>query len=140
MIIDFLVKSANVIESCQLVAGFKEQKKHPLRYSINSRYNFVSWVRQSSMTKVIATLLFYYTTLVVKSGFVYYSFDLILSVARSKTNLMSYIYFSLITSSTVGFEDMVVESDVGKVIVSLQIFSSILYSACMTAIFTVRLL
>ena len=107
--------------------------------SSKSRYNLISWVRQASLLKVILTLLFYYAVVVAAFGFAYYAFDLVQQLRRDRNGILSYMYFSLITSSTVGFGDLTVVSDLGKTIVAFQILTSTLYTAYMTAIFAVKL-
>lgn len=109
-----------------------------MRHCTKSRYNLISWARQSSTQNVILIMLLYYIAIVTLFGIVYYALDIIPNLIRSGNNILSYMYFSLVTSSTVGFEDLAVVSDGGKMIVSLQIILSTLYTAYMTAIFAVK--
>jgi hypothetical protein len=103
-----------------------------------SQSNFISWVRKTSTYKVITLMLMYYLIIVIAFGLIYYYLNLIPDLERKISNLPSFLYFSIITTATVGFGDFTVSSNLGKLLVSLQVVISILYTAYMTAIFVAK--
>lgn len=98
-------------------------------------YIWIDKIRQKSFARILGTLLLIYIVVNILFAALYY-----LMGALDDSRFLDYLYFSFITSLTIGYGDLTPVNDIAKVTVILHSTIYTVYSALMMSMLTTNLL
>lgn len=107
-----------------------------IRYPKKSSLGWASKIRNQPFSFVLVVLLIYYLLLNIIFSLAYFIFDALINVV----NFFDYVYFSFVTSLSIGYGDLVPVNLEGKLIVIIQSCIMAMYFALMVSILSLKLL
>ncbi len=105
--------------------------KHPKKSSLG----WASEIRNQHFGLVLLILLIYYLVLNIIFSIAYYVFNTLVNAE----GFFDYIYFSFVTSLSIGYGDLVPVNIAGKIIVIIQSCITAMYFALMISVLSVKL-
>lgn len=98
-------------------------------------YIWIDKIRRKSFAHILSTLLLIYIIVNILFAILYY-----LMGALNDSNFLDYLYFSFVTSLTIGYGDLIPVNAIAKVTVILHSTIYAVYSALMMSMLTTNLL
>ncbi|MEL7648724.1 MAG: potassium channel family protein [Sedimentibacter sp.] len=105
-------------------------------YPRKENLGWVSSMRNQPIFLVLSKMLGIYVAVNLIFSVIYFNFRIL----RSSTPFFDYVYFSFVTSLSIGYGDLVPVTNLGKFLVILQSCTTALYFALMISVLSIKLL
>lgn len=106
-----------------------------LKYPKKASLGWASEIRNKHFVLVLFVLFIYYLIINLIFSTAYYVFNVLVNA----TGFFDYVYFSFVTSLSIGFGDLVPVNVAGKVIVIIQSCITAMYFALMVSVLSIKL-
>jgi hypothetical protein len=106
-----------------------------LRFPRKASLGWANEIRSKHFALVMLELFIYYLAINIIFSFAYYAFDSLINTE----GFFDYVYFSFVTSLSIGYGDLVPTNIAGKVLVIVQTSVAAMYFALMVSVLSIKL-
>ena len=106
-----------------------------LNYPKKASLGWASEIRNKHFVFVLLVMLLYYIAINLIFSVAYYAYDALVNAS----GFFDYVYFSFVTSLSIGYGDMVPVNVAGKIIVIIQSCITAMYFAMMVSVLSIKL-
>lgn len=106
-----------------------------IKYPKKASLGWASEIRNKHFVLVLLVLFIFYLAINIIFSIAYYTFNAVINTQ----GFFDYVYFSFVTSLSIGYGDMVPANVAGKIIVIVQSTTTAMYFALMVSVLSIKL-